>query len=73
MLDPSDQLTKDVLGRAQAFVDRKYVSRADERQRAMGLAYVEAERQDLAREMALFAMDEMQKLVAEWLEATIGL
>lgn len=45
----------DILKKAQAFVDRKYVARADERQKSMGLAYIEAERQDLAREIAGFA------------------
>ena len=45
-----------LLAKAQAFVDRKYVARADERQKSMGLAYVEAERQDLAREIARFAV-----------------
>lgn len=44
----------DLLARAQAFVDRKYVARADARQKSMGLAYVEAERQDLAREIVRF-------------------
>lgn len=39
---------------AQAFVDRKYVARADARQKEMGLAYIEAERQDLAREIVRF-------------------
>lgn len=39
---------------AQAHVDRVYVARADERQRSMGLAYVTAERTDLAREMVKF-------------------
>jgi hypothetical protein len=43
-----------LLMQAQVFVDRKYVARADERQKAMGLAYVEAERQDLAKEIASF-------------------
>ena len=33
-----------LITRAQEFVDRKYIARADPRQRAMGLAYVEAER-----------------------------
>jgi hypothetical protein len=49
---------EDMVARAQAFVDRKYVTRADERQKAMGLAYIEAERQDLAREMTRFAISE---------------
>ncbi len=44
-----------ILVMAQALVDRKYVARADERQKAMGLAYVEAERQDLAKTLASFA------------------
>lgn len=44
----------EILAKAQAFVDRKYVARADERQKSMGLAYVEAERQDLAREITRF-------------------
>lgn len=43
-----------LLALAQAFVDRKYVARADARQKSMGLAYVEAERQDLAREIIRF-------------------
>lgn len=43
-----------LLTRAQQMVDRKYVARADERQKSMGLAYVEAERQDLAREIVRF-------------------
>lgn len=44
-----------LLERAQAFVDRKYVVVADERQKSLGLGYVTAERQDLAREIARFA------------------
>lgn len=67
------KIDPEILARAQALVDRKYVARADERQRDMGLAYVEAERQDLAREIASFAEDERTKLVADWLEATLGL
>jgi hypothetical protein len=47
-------MTDFLLVQAQAFIDRKYVARADERQKAMGLAYVEAERQDLAKEIASF-------------------
>jgi hypothetical protein len=43
-----------LLRRAQEMVDRKYAARADERQKSMGLAYVEAERQDLAREIVRF-------------------
>ncbi|MET3995878.1 hypothetical protein ABID65_007550 [Bradyrhizobium sp. S3.9.2] len=48
-----------ILIRAQAFVDRKYTTRADARQKAMGLAYVEAERTDLAREIRNFALTEI--------------
>jgi hypothetical protein len=50
-----------LIERAQAYVDRKYVARADDRQRSMGLAYVEAEREDLAREFAKFAADEIRR------------
>lgn len=53
-----------MLARAQYFVDCKYVARADERQKSMGLAYVEAERQDLAREMVNFAMSYVAPLRA---------
>jgi NAD(P)-dependent dehydrogenase (short-subunit alcohol dehydrogenase family) len=53
-----------MLTRAQAFVDRKYVMRADERQKEMGLAYVEAERQDLAREIARFCESEALRSAA---------
>ena len=35
-----------------SFLNRKYVQRADDRQRAMGLQYMEAETHDLARELA---------------------
>ena len=51
----------EILGRAQAFVDRKYTVHSDERQKAMGLAYVTAERVDLARELANFAMSEVER------------
>lgn len=44
-----------LLSLVQDFVDRKYVARADARQKSIGLAYVEAERQDLAREICNFA------------------
>ncbi|MGO3930828.1 hypothetical protein [Rhodopseudomonas pseudopalustris] len=59
-----------LLASAQAFVDRKYTTRADARQREMGLAYVEAERQDLAREIASFAQqngieDKLNQLAAD--------
>ena len=49
-------MTRDQLvARAQAFIDLKYVARSDARQKAMGLSYIEAERQDIAREIAAFA------------------
>lgn len=51
-----------LLTRAQAFVDRKYVTRSDDRQKEMGLAYVEAERQDLAREIVRFVLAEIAAL-----------
>lgn len=37
------------------FLHQKYVQRADERQKAMGLIYMEAETHDLAKEIARFA------------------
>lgn len=36
------------------FLCRKYVQRSDDRQRAMGLQYTEAETHDLAKEVAAF-------------------
>jgi ribosomal protein L7/L12 len=56
-----DDLIDEVTDRAQAFIDQKYVSRAEDRQQSLGLAYVEAERQDLARAMAVFADSEIQR------------
>lgn len=53
--------TKELLERAQAHVDRVYTSHADARQKEMGLAYVTAERVDLAREFARFASAEVYK------------
>lgn len=53
-------MTAEVLARAQAYVRQKYVTRSDARQKAMGLAYVEAEVDDLAREFARFAQNEIQ-------------
>lgn len=53
--EPSSADSDEVLlANAQRFVDRKYVARADARQKSMGLAYIEAERQDLAREIVRF-------------------
>lgn len=48
-----------ILKRAQEYVERKYTTHADDRQKAMGLAYVTAEKDDLAREFARFATDEI--------------
>jgi hypothetical protein len=62
-------MTHDLLPKAQALVDRKYVARADERQKSMGLAYVEAERQDLAKEIAMFATDHAATLEAQLADA----
>lgn len=36
------------------FLSRKYVQRSDDRQKAMGLQYMEAETHDLAFELARF-------------------
>jgi len=38
---------------ADAFISRKYTAHADARQRAMGLSYVTAEKQDLVSEVAV--------------------
>lgn len=38
------------------FLTRKYVQRADDRQKAMGLQYTEAETHDLAHEIAGFIL-----------------
>lgn len=40
---------------AQSFIARKYVSRADDRQRSIGVSYVTAETNDLVSEVAAFA------------------
>ncbi|MEY9128313.1 MULTISPECIES: hypothetical protein [Bradyrhizobium] len=53
-----------LIAQAQAFVDRKYVVRADERQKSMGLGYVTAERTDLAREIASFTANRVAELEA---------
>lgn len=37
-----------------AFLCRKYVQRSDDRQKAMGLQYTEAETHDLAHEITLY-------------------
>jgi len=51
-----EQLRAELIARAQEFVDKKYTARADARQKEMGLAYITAERQDLAKEIANFIM-----------------
>lgn len=56
---------------AQAFVDRKYTMQADARQKSMGLAYVTAERTDLAREIAAFTQRAQCERIAE-LEAKLA-
>ncbi|MEY9885857.1 hypothetical protein [Bradyrhizobium barranii] len=58
-----------LLAQAQACVDRKYVVRADERQKAMGLGYVTAERTDLAREIASFTAQQTAALEAKLAES----
>jgi phosphopantetheine adenylyltransferase len=52
-----------VMSQAQALVDRIYVARADDRQKEMGLAYIEAERQDLAREITKFTMTNRRQVL----------
>jgi hypothetical protein len=42
------------------FLDHKYVARADARQKEMGLSYIEAERNDLAREITKFIEREVR-------------
>lgn len=51
-----------LVSQAQEFVDRKYTTHADARQKGMGLAYIEAERQDLAKEVARFTVSMLQQL-----------
>lgn len=60
-----------LLALAQAFVDRTYVQQADARQKCMGLAYVTAERTDLAREIAAFTERAQNARIAE-LEAKLA-
>ena len=59
------QTTNTALALAQAFVDRTYVQQADARQKSMGLAYVTAERTDLAREIAAFTERAQNARIAE--------
>ncbi|MBB4398707.1 hypothetical protein [Bradyrhizobium sp. ERR14] len=66
-----EQPAPGLLKLAQAFVDRKYVVRADERQKSMGLGYVTAERTDLAREIAAFTERAQNARIAE-LEAALA-
>lgn len=42
-----------------AFLNRRYVQRADARQKAMGLQYTTAEAHDLALELADFIQDQL--------------
>lgn len=60
-----------LLALAQAFVDRTYVQQADARQKSMGLAYVTAERTDLAREIAAFTEHAQNERIAD-LEAKLA-
>lgn len=50
------------------FLDHKYVAKADTRQQSMGLSYIEAERQDLAKEVTNF----IRKYVTRAIEARIA-
>lgn len=45
----------DIHHMAAAFISTKYTAHADERQRAMGLSYVTAGKDDLISEVAAFA------------------
>lgn len=54
-----------LLAKAQHFVDCKYVARADARQKSMGLAYVEVERRDLAREIVNFTISAFSALTSQ--------
>jgi hypothetical protein len=49
------QISEELVERAFALLNAKYVQRADARQQSMGLQYTEAETHDLARLMARFA------------------
>lgn len=60
-----------LLARAQSFVDRTYVQQADARQKSLGLAYITAERSDLAREIAAFTERAQNERIAE-LEAALA-
>jgi hypothetical protein len=51
------------LDRARAYLSRKYIARADARQASMGLSYIEAEKEDLAREMTKFAAGEVMRFI----------
>jgi hypothetical protein len=48
-----------------AHFSRKYVQRADERQRQMGLIYTEAETHDLAKEAATYALASLAAIEAD--------
>lgn len=48
-----------IMDSAEELLRQKYVVRADDRQKAMGLSYLEAETKDLAKTVADFVMKEM--------------
>lgn len=48
-----------------AFLNRKYVQRADERQKKMGLQYTEAETHDLAEEIHVNCIAPLRELLEE--------
>lgn len=50
---------------AEELLRRKYVARADERQKAMGLSYVTVETTDLADFVAAFAFNRITDLQVE--------
>lgn len=56
-------LSKDfVTIKAKEFLTRKYVQRADPRQKEMGLSYTTAETDDLAAAMAAFTLQMMSEI-----------
>ena len=51
-----EQLKAELTAKVQTFIDKKYVAISDARQKEMGLSYITAERQDLAKEITNFVM-----------------
>ncbi|MCE9567419.1 MAG: hypothetical protein K8U57_35915 [Planctomycetes bacterium] len=55
----TNSLIDEITERALVMLDGKYIARADDRQRELGLAYIVAERKDLAREIASLILAEV--------------